>query len=133
MDQEVAYWSFQKKGENFLIFGFTVFVFIQCHNNNGLLEKNVFTKNFSEIYEIINCIISKSFFNREKHLDFTKQYLSEIFLISTVYRSSQWRCSLFKKGLHTNFAKFTGKHLCLSLFFNKVAGLRPEVCNFIKK
>ena len=24
-----------------------------------------------------------------------------------------------------NFAKFTGKHLCQSLFFNKVAGLRP--------
>ena len=23
------------------------------------------------------------------------------------------------------FAKFTGKHLCQSLFFNKVAGLRP--------
>ena len=24
-----------------------------------------------------------------------------------------------------NFAKFTGKHLCQSVFFNKVAGLRP--------
>ena len=24
-----------------------------------------------------------------------------------------------------NFKKFTGKHLCQSLFFNKVAGLRP--------
>ena len=24
-----------------------------------------------------------------------------------------------------NFAKFTGKHLCQSLFFNKIAGLRP--------
>ena len=31
-----------------------------------------------------------------------------------------------KKGVHTNFAKFTGKHLCQRLFFNKVAGLRPE-------
>ena len=29
-----------------------------------------------------------------------------------------------KKGVLRNFAKFTGKHLCLSLFFNKVAG-RP--------
>ena len=28
-----------------------------------------------------------------------------------------------KKGAHRNFAKFTGKHLCQSLFFNKVAGL----------
>ena len=27
-----------------------------------------------------------------------------------------------KKGVLRNFAKFTGKHLCQSLFFNKVAG-----------
>ena len=30
-----------------------------------------------------------------------------------------------KKGVLKNFAKFTGKHLCQNLFFNKVAGLRP--------
>ena len=29
------------------------------------------------------------------------------------------------KGVLENFAKLTGKHLCQSLFFNKVAGLRP--------
>ena len=32
-----------------------------------------------------------------------------------------------KKGVLRNIAKFTGKHLCQSLFFNKIAG------NFIKK
>ena len=32
-----------------------------------------------------------------------------------------------KKGVLKNLAKFTGKHLCQSLFFNKVAGLRPEI------
>ena len=33
-----------------------------------------------------------------------------------------------KKGVLKNFAKFTEKHLCQSLFFNKIAGLRgiPE-------
>ena len=31
-------------------------------------------------------------------------------------------CSV-KKGVLKNFAKFTGKHLCQGLFFNKVAGL----------
>ena len=31
----------------------------------------------------------------------------------------------YKKGVPKNFAKFTGKHLCCSLFFNKVAGLKP--------
>ena len=30
-----------------------------------------------------------------------------------------------KKGVLKNFAKFTGKHLCQSLFFNKVADLIP--------
>ena len=29
-----------------------------------------------------------------------------------------------KNGVLKNFAKFTGKHLCQGLFFNKVAGLR---------
>ena len=33
-------------------------------------------------------------------------------------------CSLRKRVLR-NFAKFTGKSLCQSLFLNKVAGLRP--------
>ena len=31
-----------------------------------------------------------------------------------------------KKGVLKNFTKFIGKHLCWSLFFNKVAGLSPE-------
>ena len=37
--------------------------------------------------------------------------------------SHRW-CSI-KKGALRNFAKFTGKHLGQSLFFNKVGGLRP--------
>ena len=36
-----------------------------------------------------------------------------------------------KRGVLRNFAKFTGKHLCRSLFFNIVAGLRPTT--FLKK
>ena len=32
---------------------------------------------------------------------------------------------VLKKRFLRNFAKFTGKHLCESLFFNKVAGLMP--------
>ena len=38
--------------------------------------------------------------------------------------SSHRRCSV-RKGVLRDFAKFPGKHLCQSLFFNKVAGLRP--------
>ena len=39
-------------------------------------------------------------------------------------RNSHRRCSV-KKNVLRNFAKFTGKHLCQSLFLNKVADLRP--------
>ena len=40
------------------------------------------------------------------------------------FRSSHQRCSV-KKCVLRNFAKLKGKHLCQSLFFNKVAGFRP--------
>ena len=53
-----------------------------------------------------------------------------VYLVATVkkaqcnYRSS--RPEVFcKKGVLKNFTKFTGKHLYQSLFFNKVAGLKP--------
>ena len=49
--------------------------------------------------------------------------------ISVDQNSKIFRSSLLevfcKKGTLRNFAKFTGKHLCQSLFFNEVAGLRP--------
>ena len=40
------------------------------------------------------------------------------------YRSSRLEV-LCKKGALRIFTKFTGKHLCQSLFFDKVTGLRP--------
>ena len=39
-------------------------------------------------------------------------------------RSRHQRCSM-QKGVRRNFTKFKGKHLCQSLFFNKVTSLRP--------
>ena len=36
-----------------------------------------------------------------------------------------------KKGVLRNFAKFTEKCLCYSIFFNKVAGLRPGTGVFL--
>ena len=41
-----------------------------------------------------------------------------------MYRSSHQWCSI-EIGVLKTFTKFTGKHLCQSLFFNKAAGLRP--------
>ena len=42
----------------------------------------------------------------------------------SIKRSSHQRCSI-RKGVLRNFAKFTGKQLYQSLFFNKISGLRP--------
>ena len=43
-----------------------------------------------------------------------------------VYELQMQRPEVFyKKGVLRNFAKFTGKYLCHSLFFNKVTDLRP--------
>ena len=38
-------------------------------------------------------------------------------------KNSHRRCSV-RKGVFRNFTKFTEKHLCQSLFFNKVADLK---------
>ena len=53
-------------------------------------------------------------------------YLQKAVKKSLLYltRSSHQRCSM-KKGVLKNFTKFTGKHLCQSLIFNKLAVLRP--------
>ena len=40
-----------------------------------------------------------------------------------MHRNSHQRCSI-KKGVLKNFAKFAGRHLFRSPFFDKVAGLR---------
>ena len=43
--------------------------------------------------------------------------------LKPINKSSHQRCSM-KKGVLRNFTKFTGKQLCQSPFFKKVAGLR---------
>ena len=39
----------------------------------------------------------------------------------------------YKKSVLRNFAKFTGKHVCQSIFFNKVSGLRPLETILLRK
>ena len=52
---------------------------------------------------------------------------------NTIFKSSRAEV-LCKNCVFRNFAKFTGKHLCQSLFFNKVAGFWFQVfpVNFAK-
>ena len=46
-------------------------------------------------------------------------------LLSFMMKRPVLENSSIRKGVLGNFAKFTGKHLCQSVFFNKVAG-NPE-------
>ena len=53
-------------------------------------------------------------------LEFLAWFIS---MLSSILRSSHRRCSI-KKGAVKTFAKSTEKHLCESLFLNKIAGPR---------
>ena len=57
-------------------------------------------------------------------------------LINCTVKFCYWRGNFqnteaASEGFLKNFTKFIGKRLCQSLFFNKVAGLRPA--NLLKK
>ena len=51
------------------------------------------------------------------------QLLSWVNIVETPYRSNRPEV-FYKKSVFRKFAKFRGKYLCQSLFFNKVADLR---------
>ena len=51
---------------------------------------------------------------------------SVLFTLAIIYRSSRQKV-FCKNGVLRNFAKFTGKHLCQNLLFNKAACLRPAI------
>ena len=62
-----------------------------------------------------------------QNIDYTK--ILDLFFSIYQNRSSHRRCS-GRKGILRNFEKLTGKHLCQSIFLNKVVGLLA--CIFIK-
>ena len=100
-------------------------------------DVNVFSlwiKNSHNLYHVhtisLGPIIThwlKTKYSEKKNKPFLSIHLS-FFLIDSFNisndRSSHQKCSM-KKGALWNFTKFTGKHLCQSPFFDKVAGLRP--------
>ena len=61
-----------------------------------------------------------------KHLENLLENNSLLMLLIHIILFRSSRPEVFcKKGIPKNFPKFTGKHLCQSLFFTKVAGLTP--------
>ena len=66
--------------------------------------------------------IKKYFFKSSSSLS-QKIHIIRKYINTKIFRSSHRSCSV-RKCVLKNFTIFTGKHLCQSLFFNKVAGLR---------
>ena len=103
---------------------------------DGVLNAFLLSKNFEDNMTILyGCLIleenmintlrfSRNLGSRSETFDsWNDSKIRETKNTFTIFRSS--RPEVFcKKGVLKNFAKFTGKHLCQSLFSNKVAGLR---------
>ena len=78
--------------------------------------------------EIFNPISTSSVSFRLDYLLETVPVTNKYIEIVKVYANNQKKPPelFYEKGVLKNFPKFTGKHLCKSLFFNKVAGLVLE-------
>ena len=82
-------------------------------------------------------VIEKTWYMNDMHKGWSlykiKQINIEVYnyinVIFGIHRSSPWRCSV-KIGILKNFAKFTGKHLFQSLFFNKETLEQVFSCEF---
>ena len=76
----------------------------------------------------INDFFSKGHQTRSVHLFFWRTFFHPVSFEGHVTNAKLYRSScpdVFReKGILRNFTKFTGKHLCQSLYFNKVTGLR---------
>ena len=86
-------------------------LFRDAATTNQKSNKELFYKNSFNSFRLLN-----TFWQNLKFLQHSRSSCQEVFS---------------KKDVLRNFANL--KHLCQSLFFNKVAGLKPEGCNFIKK
>ena len=67
------------------------------------------------------------------NLDVIPYFLLHYKIINTMSSLRTSLAEVFcKKGVLRKFAKFLGKHLCQSLFFNKVAGLPVNFVKFLR-
>ena len=95
----------KKKIEKFTILdSYCIFLLLSCMN-----PVNTFS--------VLFCVLLNMPWE-QKLISWNEQNISVV-----ICRSSRPKV-FYKKGVLRNFAKFTGKHLRESLYFNKVAGLR---------
>ena len=82
---------------------------------------------FSKMFQ--NTILIGHLQTTTSFLDTTASELSEHEIISEITEAATGM--LHKKAVLKNFLVFIGKHLCWSIFLNKVAGLQANACVFL--
>ena len=87
--------------------------------NNKMNEVNLFTSVLIAIRFIYQSLKLEAYFG--SYDTASNIYDKDLLQKWLFFRSSHRRCSV-RKGVLRNFAKFTWKHLCQSLFLNKVTG-----------
>ena len=88
------------------------------------IYKNTFSYRTPPVAASVNSCTVTNFWSSKNSLVKSFQKSIKVYWSDWHYRSSHRRCSI-RKGALRNLAKFTGKHLFQSLFFNKLTGLRP--------
>ena len=89
-------------------------------------------------FEVVKCVVTSSILKILMVLknNYTKKILDLFAIFKAIRafvlitRSSHQKCSIEIVVLK-NFTKFTGIQLCLSLFFNNVADLRPAILEIL--
>ena len=92
------------------------------HNTGKNCSSGALGDFFVEVFSFFSSSVNFFPYLPSMILDF--RYDSNFFDFSL--RSSRLEVSC-TKGVLRNFAKFTGKHLCQSIFFNKIAGLGLQI------
>ena len=84
-----------------------------------------YKNNFEESTSVFASVTADVYYCGIAVLEVSQNFLENIRVrVRFTYRSSHRRRSI-EKNVLKNFAKFTGKHLCQSLIFDKVAGIGP--------
>ena len=103
---------------------------LKIRENLCFLSQNIYSVEALKSVTVIKGIIYSSWVIAcyLLYLSFEEDLILRKSILIT-FRSSHRKCSV-TKGVPRNFSKFTGKHLCQSLYFNKVA--RPSAATLSK-
>ena len=90
-------------------------------------QKKFFLWHFTNSKSCFHCMGYMNFLEKIVMLEINVKYINSfrIFVPPIKYHQKEPPEMFCKKGVFKNFVKFTGKHLCQSLFFNEIASLRP--------